>query len=88
MYELIISNYVNNLSKNDITYFALKNNIQLNDLELDYVYKTIKNNYKVLLSNDYELIFIEGKKHLSDENYKKICNLFMDYRNKFKNFLN
>ena len=88
MYEFLISNYIKNLCKNDIVYFALKNNIKLNDLELDYVYKTIKSNYKILLSDNYECIFLEGKNHLSSENYKKICNLFMDYRNKFKSFLN
>ena len=87
MYELIIKNYINNLSKNDIVYFALKNNIGLNDLELDYVYKTIKKNYKVLLSDDYKIIFNEGKNYLTDDNYLKICNLFMEYRNKFKDYL-
>ena len=88
MYELIIKNYINNLSKDDIVYFALKNNICLNDLELDYVYKTIKKNYKVLLSDNYQTIFNDGKKYLTRENYEKICNLFLDYRNKFQHFLN
>lgn len=88
MYELIINNYINNLTKNDIVYFGLKNGIELTNQELDYVYKTIKNDYKVLLSDNYECIFNEGKNYLSSENYIKICNLFMDYRNKFKNFLN
>ena len=87
MYELIIKNYINKLSKNDIVYFALKNNICLNDLELDYVYKTIKNNYKTLLSDDYVIIFNEGKNYLTCDNYEKICNLFLDYRNKFQNYL-
>ncbi|MBQ8472759.1 MAG: hypothetical protein IJ501_04585 [Bacilli bacterium] len=87
MYELIIVNYINNLSKDDIVYFALKNNICLNDLELDYVYKTIKKNYKVLLSDNYQIIFNEGKNYLTSDNYQKICNLFMEYRNKFKSYL-
>lgn len=87
MYELIIVNYINNLNKDDIVYFALKNNICLNDLELDYVYKTIKKNYKVLLSDNYQIIFNEGKNYLTSDNYQKICNLFMEYRNKFKSYL-
>jgi len=87
MYELIIKNYINNLTKNDIVYFALKNNINLNDKELDYVYKTIKTNYKDLLGNNYEYIFKEGKNYITYENYEKICNLFQNYRNKFKNYL-
>ncbi len=87
MYEKIIENYINNISLNDITYFALKNNINLNDQELDYLYKTIKEKYKVLLSNNYEIVLNEAKKYLTIDNYKKICNLFLDYRNKFKMFL-
>ena len=88
MYELIIKNYINNLTKNDIVYFGLKNKNQLNNQELDYIYKIIKNNYKDLLDNNYEYIFEDGKNYISQENYKKICNLFLDYRNKFKDFLN
>lgn len=87
MYELIIKNYINNLSKDDVVYFALKNNICLNDLELSYVYKTIRKNYKVLLSDNYQTIFNEGKNYLTRDNYLKICNLFNEYRNKFKNYL-
>lgn len=87
MYELIIKNYINNLTKNDIVYFALKNNITLNDQEVDYVYKNIKCNYKVLLSDNYECLFKEARCYLKDENYQKIYNLFLEYRNKFKKFL-
>ena len=56
MQDFIISNYISKLDKNNITYFALKNDIRLNDNELDYVYKTIKNDYKILLSNNYESV--------------------------------
>jgi len=87
MYELIINNYIKNLCKNDIVYFALKNNISLNNQELDFVYHTLKNNYKILLSDDYELVFNEAKNYLTKENYEKTCNLFNDYRLKFKNYL-
>ena len=87
MYELIIKNYIKNLTKNDIIYFALLNNINLNDNELDYVYHTLKCNYKILLSDKYECILNEGKNYLTSENYEKICNLFIDYRNKFKDYL-
>jgi len=48
-YNLII-NYIKNLNKNDILNFGLKNNINLNDKEIDYIYNIIKNNYLDLLS--------------------------------------
>ena len=88
MYEKIIENYINKLTLNDISFFALKNSINLNDSELDYIYKVIKKDYKILLSNNYESILIDAKNYLSEDNYKKICNLFLDYRNKFQSYLN
>lgn len=88
MYELIIKNYINNLKEEDIIYFANKNDICLNQSEINYIYKTIKSNYKTLLGNDYQCILNEASNYLKNDNYKKICNLYLDYRNKFKNFLN
>ena len=87
MYELIIQNYIQNLTKNDIIYFALKNNIELNDLELDIVYQVLKKDYKILLSDDYEKIFLKEKEKLSQENYDKILSLYLIYRKQYEKFL-
>ena len=87
MYEAIIDNYIKNLTPNDIYLFASKNNIILNNQEFDYVIKTIKNNYKLLLGNDYMLIFNEAKNYLREENYQKILNLYFNYREKYQDFL-
>ena len=84
MYEAIVENYVNSLTPNDVYLFASKNNIILNDQEFDYIYKTIKNNYKFFLGNDYMLIFNEAKNFLRKENYDKILNLYLSYRKKYQ----
>lgn len=88
MFELIIKNYINNLKEDDIITFANKNDIYLNQNEIKYIYKTIKCNYKILLGNNYQIILNEASNYIEKDNYKKICNLYLDYRNKFKNFLN
>ncbi|MCI5701149.1 MAG: hypothetical protein MR266_00015 [Erysipelotrichaceae bacterium] len=88
MQDFIISNYISKLDKNNITYFALKNDIRLNDNELDYVYKTIKNDYKILLSNNYESVFNESRNKLSSENYDKLYKLYLVYRKMYEGFLN
>lgn len=88
MQDFIISNYISKLDKNNITYFALKNDIRLNDNELDYVYKTIKNDYKILLSNNYESVFNESRNKLSSENYDKLYKLYLVYRKMYEEFLN
>ena len=84
MYEAIIENYVNSLTPNNVYLFASKNNIILNDQEFDYIFKTIKNNYKFFLGSDYMLIFNEAKNFLRKENYDKILNLYLSYREKYK----
>lgn len=88
MQEFIISNYISKLDKNSIIFFALKNDINLNDSELDYIYKTIKRDYKVLLSNNYENIFNEARNKLSLKNYDKIYKLYLVYRKMYEGFFN
>ncbi len=83
MYLKLIENYIKNLTLNDITIFALKNNIELNNQELDFIYKTLKNDYQLLLSEDYLKVFSNGKNYLSPTNYEKILNLYLEYRLKY-----
>ena len=83
MYLKLIENYIKNLTLNDITIFALKNNIELNNQELDFIYKTLKSDYQVLLSEDYLKVFSNGKNYLSPTNYEKILNLYLEYRLKY-----
>jgi len=88
MFFKIIENYINNLNKNDIILFANKNNINLSNKELDYIYNTIKNDYKILLSDNYNIIFKNASNVINHDKLKKIYNLFLDYRNKYINYLN
>ena len=71
MKELIIK-YINNLSKEDIVFLLNKENIILNNNELDIVY--------TLLKNDNELFFNNKD---DSNNYLKLINLY----NKYENYL-
>ena len=88
MYLKIIENYINKLNKDDIIIFAFKNDIILKPNELDYLYKIIKKDYKILLSNNYQEIFNKSKDYINENNLKKIYNLFLDYREKYKSYFN
>ena len=46
----LIEPYINNITKNDINSFALKNNINLNNNELEFIYNFIKTRYKEVLN--------------------------------------
>ena len=87
MFLKILENYLKKLSKDDILSFANKNNIMLNNKELDYIFNTIKNDYKILLSNNYDVVFQNANNYIREDNLKKIYNLFLDYRNKYQNYL-
>ena len=87
MFLKIIENYIKNLTKNDILVFAKNNNIDLNNQELNYLFNVVKNDYKVLLSNDYEIVFENAKGYIDEDKLKKIYNLFIDYRHKYQNYL-
>ena len=88
MFLKLIENYINKLTKNDLILFVNNNNIILNNIELDYIYNVVKKNYTKLLSDDYEKVFENAKSYINKDSLKKIYNLFIDYRLKYKNYLN
>lgn len=81
MYKLI-EHYINKLTKEDIIEFSIKNDIILNNDELIYLYKIIKEKYKLLLNGDTS-IFNEIKDNININAYNKIIELY----NKYKNYL-
>lgn len=88
MYNKIIANYISKLTKDEVILYAFKNNIILNPNEADYLFNIIKNKYQILLSDNYEIIFKEANNYISKNNLKKLYNLFLDYRAKYKNLIN
>lgn len=82
----IIKKYIDKLTKDDINNFGEKNNIYLNDIEINTVYKVIKNEFNELLNNS-EYIFIKYQNSFTVENYNKIFNLFNEYKKRYKNYL-
>ena len=81
----IIKNYVNNLTINDIRSFALKNDIDLSNLELSIIYETLNNNLDNLLYNS-ESVFTNLKDKFSVDNYTKIYNLYNSYKKRYGNY--
>ena len=79
----LVEPYINNLNKNDINEFALKNNIKLNNNELDFIYNFIKTKYKEVLENPNSFNFTKYRNNFSNENFIKINGLI----NRYKMFL-
>ena len=87
MISKLIENYVNKMTISDVNNFALSNNINLNNTELDIVYNTIKKNWYTLIYGDYTSIFNNIKDKFETDTYKKIEELFFYFKNKYQKFL-
>ena len=87
MFSKIIENYIKNLSIKDINDFSNKENIVLNNDELDFIYNIIKNEYKTLLYGDSTFILSKLKSRINPTSYQKIILLFNQYKEKYKKYL-
>lgn len=76
----LIEPYINNISKTDINNFALKNNINLNNNELDFIYNFIKTKYKDVLNNPNNFNLVKYKQNFSNENFIKINAIVNRYK--------
>ena len=78
MKEKLIKSYITHLTKDDIIMYAKKNNIILNNNEIDIIYNNIKNNTDELLSNPLNVLK-NYKNDLSNETYNKLYELYTIY---------
>jgi len=76
----IIEPYINNISKEDINNFAIKNNINLNKNELEFIYNFIKTKYKDVLNNPTNFSLVKYKNNFSNENFIKINAIVNRYK--------
>ena len=76
----LIEPYIKNISKSDINDFALKNNINLNNNELEFIYNFIKTRYKDVLNNPSNFSLVKYKQNFSNENFIKINAIVNRYK--------
>jgi len=86
MFQLI-KNYVSTLTKEKTRDFALSKGIDLNDEELDFVYRFIKKNYEALYANP-NIDLSKFKDKFSEENYQKIMTFVKVTKEKYARYLN
>lgn len=81
MFQLI-KNYVAKMTREDVVKFCNKNDIYLNDSEVDFVYRFIKKNYEALYANP-NIDLTKYKDHFSEENFNKLMKLIQTYKQKY-----
>lgn len=87
MHKFFINQYVSRISKDDVNQFAKKNEIFLNDQELDIIYENLKQNWEVVLYGDPTSLFQELKTKLKPDSYEKGLQLYRQYYELYKDYL-
>lgn len=82
----LIKNYIDLLSIEKIEQFALKNNINLTNYELEFLLNLVKTNYENIIKND-EKYLKEIENNISSPESKKIIELYVKYKKKYKGYL-
>lgn len=86
MKEKLISEYINRLTINDISSFALKNGINLKNDELQLIYKYVKNDWHTIVFGNPRNILDDLKNKLDHNSYSKIENLYISFKNRYGKF--
>jgi len=82
----LIKNYIDKLTVDNLKEFALKNDINLTDSELQYLLNLTKENFEdILVNEDKYLNLIQNK--INPQEFVKIKDLFLYYKNKYKGYL-
>lgn len=81
----LILDYIKVIKKEDIYNFGIKNNIKLNDEELNNLFLLLQRKNILDYTNDeyYDLIC----KNVSSKNANKIYKLFLKYKKRYENYL-
>ena len=82
----LLKNYIDLLNLDKFKSFALKNNINLKDEELDYILNLVKTNYEDILIND-EKYLNQIKSNINPSEYQKIEELYKYYKSRYKGYL-
>ena len=82
----LIKNYIDKLSIDNLKEFALKNNINLTDRELEYLLNLTKENFENILVNEDKYLDIV-KNNINSNEFKKVKELYLYYKNKYKGYL-
>ena len=84
--NILIKNYISKLSIDNLKEFALKNNINLTDIELEYLLTLVKENLDDILVNEDKYLNMV-KDNINPNEFEKIKELFLYYKNKYKGYL-
>lgn len=87
MIEKLIIQYIDRMTYSDVDDFARKNGIVLNNEEIDLIYHHIKNNWRTIVYGNPKPILEDLKGKFDNLTYQKIEHLYVQFKNKYSNYL-
>lgn len=87
MHRILIENYIKQIKKTDIYNFAIKNNIQLTEKDVDILYHYLKNNWQEILYGNSRGVLSELETKFDADKFLKIKELFDFYFEKYQDLL-
>lgn len=87
MKDKLISEYISRMTYNDISNFAVKQGVLLNDSELRIIYDNIKNNYRTIIYGNPSEILSSIKTKVEPLTYSKIEELYIKFKDKYQSYL-
>ena len=87
MNEFLIKNYISRLTLDDVIAFSKKNGILLDSDEVNIVMNYIKNDWHTIIYGNPRPILDDLKEKFDVCRYKKIENLYIEFKEKYKNYL-
>ena len=79
MNKNILLNYINKITKEDITKYISQEQIEHTKEEIDLIYESIKNDYQEILNN-FQNYIIKFKDKLNQNLYNKIIEKYNQYK--------
>jgi hypothetical protein len=87
MNEFLIKSYISRLTLDDIDKFAKKHGIDLNEEELKLIEQHIRKDWHTIIYGNPRSILDNLKTKLKNNEYQKIENLYVEFKNKYQNYL-
>jgi len=87
MQEFLIKNYISRLTTNEIDEFAKKHGIELNENELILIKQIIQKDWRTIIYGNPKPILDNIKTKLNNLQYQKIENLYIEFKQKYENYL-
>ena len=80
----MVDKFMQNLTQEQVNNFAQSKNVNLTNEELNFTYTFVKKNYKEILKNPALFDIDRYQNKYSEENFKKIKKVYIEYLSKYK----